>query len=220
MTEQRSRINLDELVATVVEAFPAMDPVEQRVSIELYRLLAKAKAVPRAALAERSQIPLETIDRILEKWPGVFSDRHGRAVGYWGLSIPTAYQSPHLLIVGDRQLSAWCAWDTLFLPEILGEKVHVQSTSPDGGTLHLTVTPEQMERVAPSDAWMSFLRPETTDIQQDVVTSFCHFIHFFTSRDAGEDWVNQHAGTFLLSIDDAYEIARRKNQLQYRDALR
>ncbi len=54
----------------------------------------------------------------LECWPNVERDQQGRVVGFSGLTLrPTA----HSLRVGDRQLYAWCAWDTLFLPALLDE---------------------------------------------------------------------------------------------------
>jgi hypothetical protein len=74
-------------------------------------------------------------------------------VGYWGLSIPEAYASPHRLTIDGRRLSAWCAWDTLFLPQLLGQTADVESTSPTAGaTVHVTVTPDALEYVDPVGA--------------------------------------------------------------------
>jgi hypothetical protein len=48
----------------------------------------------------------------------VFHDDAGHIVGFWGLS--TTELGPHRLRgVDGVELSAWCAWDTLFLPELL-----------------------------------------------------------------------------------------------------
>lgn len=77
------KLNLDELAASVVRCFPALNLLEQRLSLELYRLLAEGQAVPRKVLAERLEVPDETVNRILDGWPGVFSDNEGRIVGYW-----------------------------------------------------------------------------------------------------------------------------------------
>jgi hypothetical protein len=56
-------------------------------------------------LSERLEVPLETVNQILNAWPGVFSDPQQRVVGYWGLSIPTSYTSPHQLTIDARRLS-------------------------------------------------------------------------------------------------------------------
>ena len=71
----------------------------------------------------------------------------------------------------------------------------------------------------PADAQMSFLLPDTTSVQRDILGAFCCFVHFFPSREAGESWVGQRDGTFLLTIDDGLAIARRKNIAQYGDIL-
>ncbi|MCU1260550.1 MAG: merB [Bryobacterales bacterium] len=81
------------------------------------------------------------------------------------------------------------------------------------------MTPEEVERVEPVGARMSFLLPDAAAVQKDIVTSFCHFVHFFPSCQAGESWAAQHAGTFLLSIGEAHAVGRRKNDAQYGKAL-
>ena len=214
------KVDLDDVAASIVGVFPTLDLFEQRLSLELYRLLAEGQPVPRATLADRLGVPVDTVNRILGGWPGVFSDPQQRVVGYWGLAIPAAYASPHRLTIDGRQLYAWCAGDTLFLPQLLGQTAEIESSSPASGVaVRLTVTPETVADVNPAGAQMSFLLPDATTIQRDIVTTFCHFVHFFPSRQAGESWAAQHAGAFMLSIDEAYVLARRKNEAQYREVL-
>ena len=48
--------------------------------------------------------------------------------------------------VDGHTLSTWCAWDTLFIPEILGCSARVTSADPENGeTVHLVVTPGRIE---------------------------------------------------------------------------
>jgi alkylmercury lyase len=210
------KLDLDDAAAHIVGVFPELDPREQRLSLELYRLLAEGQPVPRATLAERVEISVETVNRILHGWPGVFSDSQLRVVGYWGLAIPAAYASPHRFTIGGRTLSAWCAWDTLFLPQLLGQRAKIESVGPNSSDrIRLTVTPEGVEHVDPAGARISFLFPDVKGVQKDVVTAFCHFVHFFRSRQIAESWTERHPGTFILSIEDAHALARRKNAAQY-----
>jgi alkylmercury lyase len=216
-----SKLNLEELAANIVSCFPGLNLLEQRLSLGLYRLLAEGQPVPRMALVNRLETSIETVSRILDSWPGVFSDADQQIVGYWGLSIPVSYSSPHTLRMNGRTLAAWCAWDTLFLPELIGQTAEIESVGPAGSeTVRLTVTPECVERVEPVGALISVLLPDAQKMQKDVVTSFCHFVHFFPSRQAAESWTTKHAGTFLLSIQEAHVLARLKNAAQYRWALR
>jgi len=216
-----SRLDLNQLAASIVECFPTLNLLEQRLSLELYRLLAEGQPVPRKVLADRLEVPDETVNRILDGWPGVFSDNERRIVGYWGLSIPAAYESSHTLKINGRTLSAWCAWDTLFLPQLVGHTADIESASPgDAGIVRLTITPQQVERVEPVGSQMSVLVPDAQEMQKNVVTSFCHFVHFFPSPQAAQSWTAKHAGTFLLSIHEAHVLARLKNEAQYREVLR
>jgi len=216
-----SEFGLEEVAARTVEAFLALNSVEQRVSLQLYRLLAEGEPVPRGALAQRLGMSLEAVSGILDCWPGIFTDSRQRIVGYWGLALRTASASHHQLTIRGQRLWAWCAWDTLFLPQLLGHTTEIESASPDRGTIvRLSVSPERVERIDPVGARMSFLLPDTAAVQKDVVSSFCHFIHFFASRQAGETWVARHPETFLLSIEEAHALARRKNDMQYGEVLR
>ena len=55
---------------------------------------------------------------------------------------------------------------------------------------------------------LSFLRPDQP-WDNNVMTSFCHHVRHFTSPATGQRWTAGHPGTFVLSLDDAAELARR-----------
>jgi hypothetical protein len=57
---------------------------------------------------------------------------------------------PHRLSVNGRQMSAWCAEDTLFLPALLGQTAMIESTSPlSRAPVRLTVSPDGVMKVHP-----------------------------------------------------------------------
>lgn len=215
----KSKIAVDDLVAYVNGLFPSLSLFEQRLSIELYRLLLEGKPVPRQRLVPQLECTVDTINRTLDAWPGIFFDEQRRIVGYWGLALQEAYTGPHTIAVGAQSLSAWCAWDTLLLPMLLGQTVEIESKTPGGSRVYLRVTPHRVEHKYPIDLQMSFLLPDPAAVRKDVVNSFCHFIHFFSSPEAGRGWVARHSGTFLLALDDAHDLARRRNLALYRDVL-
>jgi len=105
-TYRSENVDIDAIALGIVKVFPVLDGVEQRLSLELNQLLAGGQPVVRAVLADRLQAPVEIVGRILDRWPGVFSDSERRIVGYWGLSIATAYASPHTLTIDGQRLSA------------------------------------------------------------------------------------------------------------------
>jgi alkylmercury lyase len=191
-------------------ALPQLGAQGQAIAISVYRMLAGGQPVLPAQIAAESGAALAAVEDALGSWPAVFRDSAGQVVGFWGLTIVD--MPPHQIIAKGVTLWAWCAWDTLFLPEVLGRTVQVMSVPPRSKeTIELRVAPYRVESVSPSDVVVSFLMPDAP-FDSDVITSFCHFVHFFPSRPQGEPWVKEHPGTFLLSLVDAFELARISNR--------
>ncbi|MBK5650189.1 MAG: hypothetical protein I4N50_01055, partial [Rhizobium sp.] len=141
----------------------------------------------------------------------VYRDEQGRVLGFGGLAATPMH---HRFEVDDRVLSTWCAWDSLFIPEILGRPARVASTDPESGELvRLVVTPDRIESVEPDGAVVSFIMPDAQAFGSaaNVIARFCHFVFFFSSRSSGERWVAKHPGTFLYALDDAFALAKRHN---------
>ncbi len=93
---------------------------------------------------------------------GVQVDSGGNVVG----AALTAQESPHRIEVGGKDLYAWCALDTLFIPGLLGEAAEVESKCPvSGETVRLTVTPEGVQKIFPTDAVLSVAIPGVGGIQ-------------------------------------------------------
>jgi alkylmercury lyase len=90
----------------LLRVFPALDPAGQRLSLALYRELARGAPVSPSSLSDRVEMPAETVVRQLRSWPGVYYDGQQRVVGFWGLTIAAM---PHRLRVAGRELYAWCA---------------------------------------------------------------------------------------------------------------
>ncbi len=214
---RKTNRELDRLANEVAGWFPKLTKEEQQISLQLYRLLAQGSPVAPEQLAVRLALPPEQVRQTLQRWPGVFYDERDRVVGYWGLALP---EMSHRFTVSGKTLYTWCAWDSLFLPELIGETAHVESTCPvTGNVIRLVVSPTAIIETDPAGAVMSFLTPDAARVQEDVITHFCHFVHFFHSAEAGQEWISEHGGTFLLSMPDAFTLARRKNAIRYRDTL-
>jgi alkylmercury lyase len=209
-------VSVEEIAREVVACFPQLDVHAQRLSLTLYRLLARGEPVSRASIAQEANIPLDHVAATLAGWPGIYHGDDGRIVGYWGLALG---QMPHVLQFDGRTLYAWCAWDTLFLPELLGRPARVTSTDPVSEViLELEVTPDGTQVRGAHDVWMSYLIP-TAAMGKTIVSSFCHYIHFFESEWSGREFVSKQNGTFLLNLHDAVHLARLKNLSQYPDTL-
>src|SRR5260370_18117540 len=106
-------------------------------------------------------------------------------------------------MIDGRRLSAWCAWDTLFLPSLFGKPAEVESRSPGlAGAVKLTVTPTGVKDLEPKHAHVSFVLPNSTDVQNDIYNTFCHFAYSFPSRHAADSCPAHHPATFVLSATE------------------
>ncbi len=207
---------LESVAVAVVNAFPQMDERDQCLALWLVRTLVQGEPVSQAELARAADEPEDFVAGALARWAGVFYDDQRRVIGFIGLAIrPTS----HGLLLDGRQLWGWCAWDTLFLPELIGREARVSSTCPVTGVrVTLTVGAAGVRDLDPPDAVVSFLIPDKP-FDANVMQDFCHFVHFFASAQAGEQWTVAHEGTFLMSVRDAHELGRRTNSAQFPHAL-
>ena len=154
---------------------------------------------------------------MLARWHGVQRNADGAVTAFWGLTLS---KTKHRFRVDGRELHTWCAWDTLFLPPLLGATAEVESACPmTGKRIALRISPRGIEAAEPESVVLSFMTPRRTDIERNIVETFCCHVHFFASPEAGGEWAGQRDGIFLLSLSDAWQIGTRKNAAQYSVAL-
>lgn len=208
-----TRPTVEVVAKQLLEVFPVLDATEQRLSLALYRRLAEGSPVALSALAAELGMPRGEAERRVRDWPGVYYDPEGRVIGYWGLGL---HSTAHKLRVAERELHAWCAWDTLFLPALLGQTVKVVSACRRSGQpVELTVSPREVESAQPGGVVVSFLVPDAGAVRADVIASFCHYVHFFTSAGAAQPWLAQHPAAFLLTLDEAYRVGQLRTRARY-----
>jgi alkylmercury lyase len=200
------------LATELAAATPGLNDEAQHLALTLYRLLADGQPVDRARLVARAACSTERVSELLSLWPGVHLDDSDRVIGFWGLSQrPTA----HKLLVEDRVLYAWCAWDTIFLPELLDKPTEVESTCPTTGKrICLSVGPAGITDVVPAGTVLSILHRHQP-FDNDLIATFCRYVHFFVTPTACEEWASQHDGTFVISLSDGAEIARLTNEARF-----
>ncbi len=192
---------------------PQMSPTEQELSIELYRLLSAGRSVSIDALAEKISLSGDAVSTILNSWPGVKFDERESIVGYWGLTLrPTS----HEIHLASGTLYAWCAWDTLFLPELLGESARIESRCPvTAAPVSMKVSAAGVDNLDPPGTVVSFVLPPENEIRADIVKSFCQYVHFFPDADIAAEWAGRYDNAFTVSVDEAYQTALEKNCTQY-----
>jgi alkylmercury lyase len=217
-----SNASLESVFAALSAALPEFSELEQRVGLELYRQLAGGQPVRSEELAPPLGLGNEEITAALSGGLNslVYHDDAGRIIGFGGLAV---VKMAHRFIVNGRTLYTWCAWDGLFLPELLAAQADIESTCPQTREpIRLTVTPEAVSAVEPKDTVVSFLLPDAPlfeNTTEETISSFCHYIYFLASREAGDAWTARHGGTFVLALDDAFTLARMNNAARFGTVL-
>lgn len=196
------------------DRFPVLSPEEQHAGIVILRELSRGEAVTLTQVARTLGAPADTAEALLggsALSPFILTDEAGRIQSFLGLSVTPTH---HCLRVGGRQLWAWCASDTLFLPELLGESATIESRDPESGQLvRLTVTPDGVGVSEPDGIAVSMMPPQAWDIfsAERIMASACHFIFFFASPASGKRWQAAHPETALLTLDESVMLAKRQN---------
>jgi hypothetical protein len=143
---ETAQFDRQELAAELAAARASLDEEEQHIVLTLYGLLARGEPVPPSVVVERAGVGLADVEGVLDKRGGVYFDDEQRIVGFWGMALAAM---PHRMRINGSEVRGWCAWDTLFLPELIGETVTVESPCPTTGeTVRLVVAPDAVLEVA------------------------------------------------------------------------
>lgn len=202
-------IDYDTITSIFVEAVPDMDEAKQRLAIALYQSLAKGNPVSFKELANALDRTEDDIRQAFSDWPGVFFDDNNDVIGFWGIAVKPM---GHRMEIDDITTFTWCAWDSLFIPELVGATAHVTSKCEQSSEeITLTVSPDGATAESHKDVVVSFVTPSVEEIRSNATASFCHFVYFFKDRQAGEVWLKDHPEAFLLGLDEAFAVGKKLN---------
>lgn len=183
-------------------------PGHQRVALAIYELLATGRPAHPDGIAERAGVSVAEVEAYLRACPATFRDTQGAVTGFFGLASHPGY-SHRFDVEGVGTAWTWCTYDPLFITQVLDVTAVVTSRCPITGTeVRLTVTPEGVRDIEPSTAVMSMLSPDRASVE-NIITSLCQYILLFATPDAAHSWTRENPGTFVVSADDGFEIARR-----------
>ncbi len=206
MTAETTAPSVDAIDAALAAAAGSLGDDEQRLAVAVLRLLAAGKPVGIPAAAAAARLPGTRAEQLLRSWPAVFWDDQDRVTGFWGLALPGM---PHRLRHAGTGLSAWCAWDPLFLARVIGDLEVATADPVTGEAITYRISSDgAITGASHPAAVLSFLRPDQP-WDDDVMTTFCHYVLHFTGPATAARWTAAHPGTFVLSLAEAAELARR-----------
>ena len=217
MTQKTAAETQSPIVAKIWQRFqdvgftPDFGPEGSRLLIALYRrLAAEGRPIPPhevEELAERFDVSVEAAADLIER--SSERDDDGAVRGIVGLSLN---DHPHRFRVGEHELRNWCALDPLLIMPIMTKDVALESTDPQNGeVVYVAVSPDGVSAQEPEQAVMSIVvpAPGATDSLGDVWMTFCHQVHFFSSREAGEQFfADKDFEIYFLTLDEAFVLAQ------------
>ncbi len=205
MTERT--VDLRSLAKRVLRLAHPLTTVEQRLLREGQRALVNGEPLTIDELARLAEIPAFEVPKVLDQLRGfVHLDEEGRVVELLGLSLQC---SATRFDATGHGVSTWCAWDSLFIPRVIGMKARIASHCPITKRLiQLVVAPGGVISTSSQEIRMSFLLRSETDQGCDVVGACCRQIHFLGSTQAAALWISNHPEGLILTLDEAWEIGR------------
>ena len=213
-SSKNQRLSVEEIAANLNAAGipPEFQEDHSRLLIRMLRKIALGKPVTKAEtfqISEELAIPFKQADEFLRDVTERDSDDN--IIGLIGLSQNQEWA--HRFYVNGNSLRTWCAWDTLFLTQIIGESVMVESESPlTGTTVRLRINKDRVESSLPETAVVTIVNidPDVHDVSsmEAIWGNFCHQVYFFPSREEAEEWASGKDNIEVLTVDEAYELGR------------
>ena len=206
MTAQTPALSVAAIDAALAAATPGLDEGGRRLAAAVLRLLAAGEPVGVPAAAAAAGMPASRAGQLLRSWPGVFWDDRDLVAGFWGLALA---RMPHRIRRAGADLHAWCAWDPLFLAQVIGGLQVATADPVSGEAINYRIASNgAITAASHPHSVLSFLRPGQP-WDDEVMTTFCDYVWHFTGPATAQRWTAAHPGTFVLSLDDATELARR-----------
>lgn len=194
---------------STVEGIPKeMIDLDMRVTFLTIQALAKGQPISAEQLAELWQMPREQVRTILKQGAEKGSaelDGDGNLIGAVLTTVPTH----HRIQVNGYNMYAWCSYDAIYVPGILGQSVEIKSTDPiTGERISLSVAPEGVVELHPSGAVASVVTGEAAS-SAGPNSPRCSQMLFFASRESAEIWIDDHPGVAILTVEEVYQLARK-----------
>jgi len=206
MTADTTNPTVDAIDAALAAAAGSRGEDEQRLAVAVLRLLAAGAPVRIGAAAAAAGLSAPAAGQLLLAWPAVFWDDYRRVTGFWGLALPGM---PHRIRRAGTGLSAWCAWDPLFLARVIGDLDVATADPVTGEAITYRIDHDgALSGASHPGAVLSFLRPGQP-WDDNVITTFCHYVLQFTGPATAQKWTAAHPGTFVISLEEGTELARR-----------
>jgi len=176
-----------------------------RFEFQTLRLLANGEPVSAEMVGSKLGIPKTIAQAVFDASRGKGEwDSDGRLIGSALTLVPTR----HRFRVMDNNLYTWCAYDTIFLPGLLGMTAEVVSPDPlNGDLIKLVITPKGPKTYTPKSAVLTIF--QASEPATGPTSAVCTNSHYFTSQASAVAWSHDRPGVSILTVEDAFSQMKR-----------
>lgn len=209
-------MELHVLERQVLASVTTLSLMAQQVLVTIVRLLAEGESVALPRVATSLDLPVGQVEAVVGRLRTASRDAEGRVTACFGLTVE---ETPHRVVIDDRELHTWCAWDALLLPALLADRVRCSSPCPvTGETLEVEVEPTGEIAARPPSTVMTFALFEGPPGER-LRESFCELVRFVSDSDAAERWTSALDNTIVLRLEEAARLARAVDEACCPDVL-
>jgi alkylmercury lyase len=202
--------SLQSIVQQLQKLLPKLKKEERQIAKFLYQKLALGRSVAIETIANELQNPMQQIQDYLEQMAYVEYNAVGEISAYRGVTLN---QTNHYVFHNKSKICTWCAFDTLFLADLLVKPVCISSNCPTCcKAIAFTVTDQDLTSLNDTGIVMSFTFPNKIDYCEDLQNAFCSRVHFFCNEQCGSDWEDLSAEIDFFDLVEALEISRERNR--------
>jgi len=180
---------------------------ELRLQVIALQLLSKGEPVSPNRLAEAWGIPLEQVQAIFEQASSLGTlqlDDAGNMVG----SAISLLPSSHKFQVNGKTLYAWCAYDAIYAPGVIGSDAVIDSVDPiTNEPIRIKVSPDGVMKSKPEGVVATVVGMEA-DARGGAESPRCNQMHFFVSEENARKWSVDYPNVSIMTVDQMFEVAR------------
>lgn len=181
--------------------------LDLRITIKTIQAIAKGSPVSPAQLANIWDMPLEQVQVILEQAQAggqVETNDQGDVVG----AVLSLNPTNHQVRMGNKSLYAWCAYDAIYSPCVVGIPAQIVSLDPiSGERIRVSISPSGVEKVEPKSTVVSIISAQE-DMRGGPYSPRCTNMLFFGSRQSAEQWKKNKTGVAVLTLAEAFELVK------------
>ncbi len=212
--------NLHQLVGDFLRRFGLSNEEEQVFAVGLYDQLSAGRPVTQGQMSETLDWTEKKVTGMFDELPSVYLDydEDGNVSDWGGFGLDGGNNRFN---IRGNEMFAWCAWDALFVPAVVGEPAQVTAVdAEDGSEVSLTVTPSGVEDISPAGAVMTFALPGMKAFPRFEEFSFQRTVFFFGSEYSARRWLGKNPGPELITIEEGFELGRTMNRIRFPDIPR